>query len=89
MRILDVFEVAELELWPLWKYQAVTRSSHPDWPGAKQRLDAVEYSAYIAAIDESRFKAILNEKIPSVSPLIPLPPSLRVPLISSETREAP
>lgn len=26
MRILDVFEVAELQLWPLWDYQGVARS---------------------------------------------------------------
>ena len=25
MRILDVFEVAELELWPLWNFENVTR----------------------------------------------------------------
>jgi len=29
MRILDVFEVAELELWPVWEFEAVNRSQDP------------------------------------------------------------
>jgi hypothetical protein len=82
MRILDVFEVADLELWPLWDYEGVPRSD----PDALQHLDSVEYSAYLKAIETSRFKAILNEKIPPVSPVLALPPSKRFPLISQETR---
>lgn len=72
MRVLDVFEVAELELWPLWDLEG-----EPDNRVARARLDSVEYSAYVAAIQASRFRAILNEKIPPVSPLVELPPSLR------------
>ncbi len=34
MRILDVFEVAEMELWPLWEYQEVDKRSHPEWADA-------------------------------------------------------
>lgn len=85
MRILDVFEVAELELWPLWDYQGVARSG-PAGPDAQRRLDAVEYATYLQAIRESRFKAILNEVIPPVSPPVDLPPSRRFQLISEETR---
>lgn len=85
MRILDVFEVAEIELWPLWEFEGVTTLS-PGGRDAQRHLDAVEYSAYLQAIDDSRFNAILNEKIPPVSALVPLPPSMRVPLISQETR---
>jgi hypothetical protein len=85
MRILDVFEVAELELWPLWDYQGVARSG-PAGPDAQQHLDAVEYATYLQAIRESRFKAILNEVIPPVSPPVDLPPSRRFQLISEETR---
>jgi len=72
MRVLDVFEVAALELWPLWDLEG-----EPDVQAARARLDSVEYSAYVAAIQASRFKAILNEKIPPMSPLVELPPSLR------------
>jgi len=86
MRILDIFEVAEMELWPLWEYEDVLRRSDPRFPQAEGHLDAVEYSAYLRAIEQSRFKAILNEKIPPVSPRVQLPPSRRFTLISDETR---
>lgn len=87
MRILDIFEVAEMELWPLWDFQGVTKKKDPDgFRVAEAYLDAVEYSAYLKAIEASRFKAILNEKIPPVSTPVDLPPSRRFQLISEETR---
>lgn len=83
MRILDVFEVAEMKLWPLWEFEGVSTDDRE----AKRHLDRVEYTAYTRAIEDSRFKAILNEKIPPVSePLGELPPSKRFDLISDETR---
>jgi hypothetical protein len=84
MRILDVFEVAEIQLWPLWEYQNL--GPQLDKKAAQAHLNAVEYSAYLEAINKSRFKAILNEKIPPRTTPITLPPSLRKPLISPETR---
>lgn len=89
MRILDVFEVAELEVWPLWDLQD-TPSSRDDkaaYNAAQHSLDAHEYSAYLQAIKNSKFGAILNEKIPPVSAPIELPQSYRFDLISKETRE--
>ncbi|MBP2340492.1 hypothetical protein JOF41_006670 [Saccharothrix coeruleofusca] len=84
MRILDVFEVAEMELWPLWGYQD-TPSSDKE---ARKHLNRVEHTAYIRAVENSRFKAILNEKIPPISDVLgEMPPSRRFPLISDETRE--
>lgn len=86
MRILDVFEVAYVEVWPLWQYQDVTSNSPADVKrAAKEVLDAHEYSAYLQAIGKSRFKAILNEKIPPISEPIDLPSSSeRVILISEQ-----
>jgi hypothetical protein len=86
MRILDVFEVAEMELWPLWEFEGVAKSSVPAGREAQKHLDAVEYSAYLKAIEDSRFRAILNEKIPPVTRRLDLPPSKRLPLISEDTR---
>jgi hypothetical protein len=86
MRILDVFEVAELELWPIWGYEPITKKSQPGWALAEVHLNAVEYAAYLRAIAESGFKAILNEKIPPMSNPVPLPASKRFQLISAETR---
>ncbi|MEU3716648.1 GIY-YIG nuclease family protein [Streptomyces californicus] len=89
MRILDVLEVAEMELWPLWEYEGLSQktSAKSELEAAKARLNSVEYSAYLRAINRSRFHAILNEQIPPVSPVIELPPSQRFALISEETRK--
>lgn len=88
MRILDVFEVAELEVWPLWDLEGTP--SHRDdkaaFDAAQTSLDKHEYSAYLKAIANSKFGAILNEKIPPASQPINLPQSYRFPLISDETR---
>jgi hypothetical protein len=87
MRILDVFEVAELEVWPLWEFEGIDKRKGKDsWTAAQRTLDAVEYSAYLSAIEKSRFKAILNEKIPPVSLVVTLPSSRRFNLISERTR---
>ncbi len=72
MRVLDIFEVAEIEMWPMWELQG-----EPDRAAWKARLDSVEYSAYLHAIERSRSRAILNEKIPPVSPRVALPTSHR------------
>lgn len=78
MRVLDIFEVTELEMWPLWELENETREI------VQERLDQVEYSAYVRAIKDSRFRAILNEKIPPVSPLVELPTSYRFPLVTDD-----
>lgn len=83
MRILDVFEVADAEMWPLWDMEGINANNKD----AKKRLDAYEYTAYINAIEESRFKAILNEKIPPVSETVVMPPSLRWKLIDDEVHQ--
>lgn len=87
MRILDVFEVAELELWPLWEFEGLTKTGDKTaYAEARAVLNAVEYNAYLQAIGASKFKAILNEKIPRVSHAVDLPTSARFKLISDESR---
>jgi len=78
-RILDPFEVAEMELWPT----EYLRSAADKVP----QLNAVEYSAYVEAIDQSKYHAILNEKIPPVSGRVDLPRSFRFQLVPNELRE--
>ncbi len=82
MRILDIFEVAQVRMWPVWELQDVPATDKD----ALRRLDAYEYSAYLEAIEDSKFGAILNEKIPPVSDRVELPQSYAFPLISEETR---
>ncbi|MEU1715155.1 GIY-YIG nuclease family protein [Nocardiopsis dassonvillei] len=86
MRVLDVLEVAEIELWPLWEIPNKLKNGDLSKEEAGKLLDATEYSAYIKAINSSKFKAILNEKIPPKSNLISLPESLRVELVDNDTR---
>lgn len=88
MRILDLFEVAEVEIWPLWEYEGINLRDKKAqaYIDARKHLDAAEYTAYLNAIERSRFKAILNEKIPPVSEPVELPPSLRRSLITEEIR---
>jgi GIY-YIG catalytic domain len=75
MRVLDIFEVAEIELWPLWELEGQDKKS------AKPRLNQVEYAVYVHAVEASRFKAILNEKIPKPTAPTDLPPSRRMRLV--------
>ncbi|MFI6132598.1 GIY-YIG nuclease family protein [Micromonospora sp. NPDC051141] len=83
-----MFEVAEMRLWPLWEYEGLTKKDDEQgYEAARTRLDAVEYAVYLEAIEESRFHAILNEKIPPLSHPTRLPPSQGFPLISADTRE--
>jgi hypothetical protein len=83
MRILDVFEVAEMKVWPLWDLQGRRATDRE----ARAILDATEYTAYREAIEASNLGAILNEKIPPVSPRVLLPPSMLFPLASTRMRE--
>ena len=63
MSVLDPFEVFEVAVWPLVRFQAVNRK-HPDYAAACARLNALEYQVYTEAIRQSQFNAILNEKAP-------------------------
>lgn len=77
-RILDPFEVAEMELWPADELRGD--------PGKVSKLNALEYSVYLKAIEDSKYRAILNEKIPPVSPRVDLPASHRFALVPEDMR---
>ena len=78
MSVLDPFEVAEIEMWPLWELEQVSRSE------ALPRLADLEYSVYQKAMYESVFAALLNEKDIPVADLIELPQSYRISIIPDE-----
>lgn len=78
-RILDPFEVAEVEMYPT----EYLRSS----ADRRAAVDAIEYTVYAQAIQKSKYKAILNEKIPPVSVKADLPPAQRFSLIPESMRE--
>ncbi|MFF5095654.1 MULTISPECIES: GIY-YIG nuclease family protein [Actinosynnema] len=84
--ILDVREVAEMELWPLWENE-----SHPKSPESKtlarQRLDALESTLYQRLLAESRFGALLSTRIFDVVEPAEPPPSRRFSLVDEQTRQ--
>jgi len=73
MNVLDPFEVAEIEVWPLWELQN-NASGDVD---SKAILNSAEYTVFRLVLKKSSFKAVLNEgEIPKAKPL-KLPPSIR------------
>ena len=87
MRVLDPFEVAYLELWPLWELQNTPskRKNAKVFEAARDRLNSLERSVYLRSIRRSRYGVILNEVIPPEAPIISesdLPASHRFRLIS-------
>lgn len=82
-RILDPFEVAEVEFFPADYLLDI----HSDKKERSAAFDSLEYSVYVHAIEKSSYHAILNEKIPPISPLVALPKSHRFNLIPDEYRE--
>ncbi len=79
MSVLDPFEVFEIEVWPLPQFQASNRTDL----AARQHLDALERLITERAVEESQFKAILNEKDPPPGTLVvESPPSLRGRIVS-------
>lgn len=77
MNVLDPFEVAEICVWPL-------ELSHLPEHERKAELDRAEYTLYQKVIAESSFKAVLNEKAPTKTPLIELPQSYRGRIIPAD-----
>lgn len=83
MRVLDVLEVAEVALYPIWEYEGLTTAGDAG-QARKDHLNALENSVYLDAIERSRYGAILNEKLPPSSEPIEIPPSYRHRLIDDE-----
>lgn len=67
MNVLDPFEVAEIRVW-------ILDLTHRTIPEIKAELNRAEYTLYVKVIEESSFKAVLNEKAPAATTLIDLPP---------------
>jgi hypothetical protein len=87
MSVLDPFEVAEIEVWALPKYQSVSKKADPLMLDAREHLDALESAVHRMARDGSRFKAVLNEKDPpEAKRAVSLPASFRSAIVTEEIR---
>ena len=72
MNVLDPFEVAFVEVWPVREQDA---HSHPGGPQAF--LNSLEYTIFQKVLSESQLGAVLNEKPPFVATEIVPPPSFK------------
>ena len=59
MRVLDPYEIRDLEMWPIFSFQGTKAGD----PVAKHFLDRLERTIYERALAASKFGVILNEKI--------------------------
>lgn len=75
MNVLDPFEVAEIEVWPI-------EVSEPS--DASQALNAAEFSVFMKLLRESKFGAVLNEATPTPTAEIELPKSYRGRIVPTE-----
>lgn len=87
MSVLDPFEVAEIEVWPLPQFEGVG-SKHPQFKEAKKHLDALEHMIFTRLRKQSRFSVILNEKDPPAPKVeITEPGSFRGTILNDQIRE--
>jgi hypothetical protein len=77
MNVLDPFEVAEIEVWPL-------RIDELGKGERKEILDAAEFAVYHKLLNASTFRAVLNEAEPSGTPGMKLPASIRRSIIPAD-----
>ena len=78
MRVLDPFEVAEVEMWPFWDLEGQT---------VGDVLDRSEFTVYQRALKQSQFFAVLNEGEITKAEMIDLPPSVRGAILPAEDRQ--
>lgn len=83
MNVLDPFEVAEIEMWPLDDIVA----ERPDGVSVKEILDRAEFTVFQKVLSESGLGAVLNEKDIPPKVEIALPHSFRRRIIPDEIFE--
>jgi GIY-YIG catalytic domain len=88
MSVLDPFEVADIEVWPLAQFEGVNKKSGIRFKEATAHLNALEHAIFTRLRNESHFKAILNEKDPPLPTIkVDEPKSVRGSIVSEKVRE--
>jgi hypothetical protein len=80
MNVLDPFEVAEIEVWPLWELQ----NKNSGDAESKLILNSAEYTVFQAVLKKSSFGAVLNEGDIVATKRLKLPASMRGCIIPPE-----
>lgn len=83
MNVLDPFEVAEIEIWPLDDQIEVLSEGM----STKAYLDHAEYSVLQKVLSESTLGAVLNEKDVTATTTVGLPESFRKRIVPDEVYE--
>ncbi len=71
MSVLDPFEVADVEMWPLWSLAGESA------PRVKSTLNSAEHTVFQKVLRGSIFHAVLNEVPIARAPTLALPDSVR------------
>ncbi len=85
MNVLDPFEVYIIKVWPLPQFQNYT--SKQDKKRAQPYLDALEHEIFQLCVNQSKFKAILNEKEPNKTESVNIPSFYQGRIVSKEVYE--
>ncbi len=83
MSVLDPFEVCDVELYPM----PVLEGKKADDPAVKKHLDRLEATVYIKVLKASAFGAVLNEKVPTPSTKVSIPPSFKGRIVSDDVMD--
>lgn len=83
MNVLDPFEVAWIEVYPLHH----KKENPPDKKTLKKQLSALEYTVFQKVLQDSDLKAVLNEKDLIETDLVDLPKSYKVQIIPAHLFE--
>jgi hypothetical protein len=85
MKVLDPFEVYEIQVWPLPQYEQLATSNSQ----AKAHLNWLEAEIFQMLLKKSHFQAVLNEKDPAPVPNTgyAIPTSWRGKVVSDEVFE--
>lgn len=84
MSVLDPFEVASIQVFPLHH----KKESPPAKKELIRQLDALEFTVFQKVLKESALGAVLNEKDLIAHPAVPLPKSYKATIIPTEFFEA-
>lgn len=80
MHVLDPMEVARVEVWPFWDLETASK------PEQRKVLDAAEYTISERLAKRAQVSKLLNEKMPSRTRKIRLPPSYSMSIVPEEVR---
>lgn len=81
MKVLDPFEVADIEMWPFWDLAGADKDV------VEGTLNSAEYTLFQLLLGRSTFGAVLNEVAVAKAPVIDLPKSVRARIVPAAVYE--